>query len=218
MRVEPFRVSYEKRTVLDFPGAELEAGKIYAIIGANGSGKSTFAKGIAGIIQNDEKKQILDKKISAGYMAQKSYAFRMSVEKNIMLTGEDKAQAEYLMKHLQIEHLAKKNASRLSGGETARMALARIMMKQYDVLILDEPTAAMDMESTSLAEELILQYCQEKGSTIILITHSLQQAKRVADEILYFYKGKLIEKGEKEQVLNMPEKEETKKFLDFYGV
>ena len=218
MRIEPFRVSYEKRTVLDFSGVELEAGKIYAVIGANGSGKSTFAKGIAGIISNDEKKQIIDKKLSAGYMAQKSYAFRMSVEKNILLTGSDKQQAEYLMKHLQIDHLAKKNASRLSGGETARMALARIMMKKYDVLILDEPTAAMDMESTSLAEELILKYRKEKNSTIILITHSLQQARRVADEVLYFYQGKLIEKGEKEQVLTMPENEETKKFLEFYGV
>ena len=218
MRIEPFRVSYEKRTVLDFSGVELEAGKIYAVIGANGSGKSTFAKGIAGIISNDEKKQIIDKKLSAGYMAQKSYAFRMSVEKNILLAGSDKQQAEYLMKHLQIDHLAKKNASRLSGGETARMALARIMMKEYDVLILDEPTAAMDMESTSLAEELILKYRKEKNSTIILITHSLQQARRVADEVLYFYQGKLIEKGEKEQVLIMPENEETKKFLEFYGV
>jgi len=74
----------------------------------------------------------------------------------------------------------------------------------------------MDMESTSLAEELILKYRKEKNSTIILITHSLQQARRVADEVLYFYQGKLIEKGEKEQVLIMPENEETKKFLETY--
>ena len=218
MKIEAFSVSYEKRKVLDFSGIQLEPGKVYAVIGANGSGKSTFAKGIAGIIPNDEKKSVLDKSISVGYMPQKSYAFRMSVEKNIMLAEKDEKRASDLMAALGIRQLAKKNGSRLSGGETARMALARIMMKPYDVIILDEPTAAMDMESTSLTEQLILKYKKEKNSTIILITHSLQQAKRVADEVLYFHKGVLMEHGPKELVLNTPQKEETRNFLDFYGV
>ena len=218
MRVEAFSKTYDGRKVLDFPGVELETGKIYAVIGANGSGKSTFAKCLAGIVSADKKKKIFNEKYSVGYMPQKSYAFAMSVEKNIALGGDDKARAGKLMEELQITHLAKKRANRLSGGETARMALARVLMNQFDVMILDEPTAAMDIEMSSLSEELIRAYCKETGCALILITHSLQQAKRVADEILFFCQGELKEAGAKEKVLYAPEQAETKRFLEFYGV
>ena len=217
MRVEAFSKTYDRRKVLDFSGMELEPGKIYAVIGANGSGKSTFAKCIAGIIPADRKGQILEKKRSVGYMPQKSYAFSMSVEKNIALGGNDKERAWKLMEQLQITHLSKKKGNRLSGGETARMALARVMMGTFDVMILDEPTAAMDIETSLLSENLIMEYCKETGCALILVTHSLSQSKRVADYILYFYKGNLMEYGRKEEVLNTPKKPETKRFLEFYG-
>ena len=218
MRVEAFSKTYEGRKVLEFKGLDLEAGKIYAVIGANGSGKSTFAKCIAGIIPTDKKGQSIDKKITVGYMPQKSYAFSMSVEKNIALGGDDKGRAQKLMEQLQITHLAKKRGNRLSGGETARMALARVMMSSFDVMILDEPTAAMDIETSLLSEQLIKEYCKETNCALVLVTHSLQQAKRVADNVLYFYRGKLMEYGDKEKVLNTPEQPQTKRFLEFYGV
>ncbi len=217
MRIETFSKTYDGRTVLDFSEMELEPGKIYAVIGANGSGKSTFAKCLAGIIPADQRRGVLDKKISVGYMPQKSYAFSMSVEKNIALGGDDKIRAGELMEALQITHLAKKKANRLSGGETARMALARVLMKPFDVMILDEPTAAMDIETSSLSEKLIIDYCKETNCALILVTHSLQQAKRVADEVLFFYQGKLMEAGAKEKVLYAPAQAETKRFLEFYG-
>ena len=151
MKIHAFSKTYEGRTVLDFPGIELEPGTICAVIGANGSGKSTFTK-------------------------------------------------------------------ILSGGETARMALVRLMMRSYDLVILDEPTAAMDMETTLLSEKLIAAYVRETGCALILVTHSLQQARRIADEVWYFHKGALLETGTKEQVLDTPERAETKQFLEFYGV
>lgn len=218
MRVNGFTKTYDERRVLDFPGMELESGKIYAVIGANGSGKSTFAKCLAGIITADKKSMFFNKEYSVGYMPQKSYAFAMSVERNIALGGEDSSRANMLMERMQITHLAKKKANRLSGGETARMALARVFMKNFDVMILDEPTAAMDIEMSSISENLMIEYCRESGCAMILVTHSLQQAKRVADEVLFFYKGKLLEKGKKEQVLYEPKHTETKRFLEFYGV
>ena len=218
MRVEAFSKTYDGHKVLDFEGMELEPGKIYAVIGANGSGKSTFAKCIAGIVTADKKGPILEKKKTVGYMPQKSYAFSMTVEKNIGLGGSDTVRRQKLMEQLQITHLANKKGNRLSGGETARMALARVMMKSFDVMILDEPTAAMDIETSLLSEQLIMDYCKGTNCALILVTHSLQQAKRVADQVLYFYKGKLMESGEKEKVLNAPEKPETKRFIEFYGV
>jgi len=85
-------------------------------------------------------------------------------------------------------------------------------------VVLDEPTAAMDMETTLLSEKLIVEYVRESGCSLILVTHSLQQARRIADEVWYFHKGKLLEAGPKEQVLYAPERTETRQFLEFYGV
>jgi len=91
-------------------------------------------------------------------------------------------------------------------------------MKSYDVLILDEPTAAMDIETTILSEKLVLEYVQKTNCSLILITHSLQQAKRIADEILFFSKGELLESGPKDSMLASPETKAFRQFLDFYGM
>ena len=217
MKIQAFTKTYAGRRVLDFPGMELESGKIYAVVGANGSGKSTFARILAGIIKADRKGPYLDT-ASVLYMPQKPYAFRMDTEANIRLGSREYKLANKLMEDLQIDYLASKRADRLSGGETARMALARLMMRSCDLAILDEPTAAMDMESTLLAEKLIVDYVGRINCTLILVTHSLQQARRIADEVLYFHGGKLLEHGTKKQVLQQPQMPETRQFLEFYGI
>ena len=207
MKIEAFKKSYSGRQVLDFPGVELEKGRVYAIIGANGSGKSTFARIVSGIEKPDGGALPTDG-MKTGYLPQKSYAFRMRVLNNLLLNGRDETGAKELLEKMGIEHLAEANASRLSGGETARMALCRLMMRTYDAVILDEPCAAMDMESTLLAEKLISEYCREKSCAVVIITHSIQQARRIADEILFFSNGCLLP-------LSSPEGEA---FLEFYGV
>ena len=191
MKTNAIRKTYKGRLVLDMPSLGLEGGKVYSVVGANGSGKSTFAKILAGITDADEGEGAL---ADVGYMAQKSYAFNMSLEKNILINGDDKERCKKLMEVLNISHLACNKAKTLSGGETAKMALARIMMKDYKVLILDEPTAAMDRESVSLAEELIKEYCKQTQCVTILITHSLEQAKRMSAEIIEIDYGKIIKR------------------------
>ena len=217
MKISAFSKTYDQTPVLDFPGMELQPGKIYAVIGANGSGKSTFAKILSGILRADRRGSHLNAG-TVGYMPQKNFAFRMSTRANILLNGKDEALAEKLMDAIQIRHLEHKRADRLSGGETARMALVRLMMKRYDLAILDEPTAAMDMETTLLSEALIADYVRESGCSMILVTHSLQQARRIADDVLFFHKGKLLEYGPKEKVLFTPAMTETRRFLEFYGI
>ena len=217
MNTAAFTKTYDGIKVLDFPGMLFEKGKVYAILGANGSGKSTFARILSGLLSSDQNKAVTDK-CRLGYLPQKNYGFRMSVKDNLLLNGKDVQRADTLLRALQIQHLQNKRADRLSGGETARMALARIMMKSYDVLILDEPTAAMDIETTILAEQLILDYVQETGCTLLIITHSLQQAKRIAHEILFFHKGIMLEHGAKDTLLALPQTKELQQFLEFYGV
>ena len=217
MMLNAFTKTYDGVTVLDFPGLSLQPGKIYSIIGANGSGKSTFAKILSGVLPADKKAMPVEYGLSVGYMPQKNYAFRMSVCSNILLGGKDEEKAQALMKALQLSHLSRQRADRLSGGETARMALARLMMKSFQLVILDEPTAAMDMETTLLAERQIRDYVKESGCALILVTHSLQQARRLSDETLFFRQGLLVEQGPSDRVLNAPQTAELKKFLEFYG-
>ena len=98
------------------------------------------------------------------------------------------------------------------------MALCRILMRRYALLILDEPTAAMDMESTLAAEECIRAYSAETGCGVLLITHSISQARRLADQIIVLHEGALIEQGDTERVLASPREAQTRRFLEFFGI
>lgn len=216
MKTTPFTKTYGGVTVLTMPSFELQPGTVTAVIGANGSGKSTLAKVLAGIEPADKKTRA---KLGArvGYLPQKSFAFRMRVQRNLRLNGTDEARMTHLTEALALTPLLKRGAKRLSGGETQKMALARLLMTDYDVLILDEPTAAMDMESTLAAEGLIREACGKTGCAVLLVTHSLAQAERLADRVLFLRKGQLLEQGDAKAVLTSPKEAETKAFLEFYG-
>ena len=217
MRLEACSKTFGAQTVLRFPGLTLTPGRLYTIVGANGSGKSTFAKLAAGVLPADRNIRMLPDSVKVRYMPQKSYAFRLTAKANILLTGGGQEQAEKLMAALQISHLSRQRATSLSGGETAKMALARVLTRPCELLVLDEPTAAMDMESAILAERLIETYCKETNCAVLLITHDLQQARRMAEEALFFFRGQLWEAGPAETVLFDPGRPETRRFLDFYG-
>ena len=217
MKTAAFTKSYGGRVVLDVPALELPEGQITAVIGANGSGKSTLARVLAGIEPADRKAAPLPA-CRIGYLPQKSYAFRMSTARNIALNGTDAKKQAKLMDALQLQNLCDQGAKKLSGGETAKMALARLLMGRYDLLVLDEPTAAMDRESTLAAEALLRDACRESGCAMILITHSIQQARRIADRAVFLHRGRLAEQGAADVVLFSPGEEETRRFLDFYGL
>ncbi len=222
MRIKAFTKTYGEKIVASFDGMELEKGKIFAIIGANGSGKSTIARIIAGALKPDSKSAVTENKPVVNYMPQRSFSFRMSVMKNILITcgnsEEDKKKAEYYMDRLELTELKDQRADKLSGGETGKMALSRVMMRDCDILVLDEPTAAMDVKSTIAAEKLIQEYRDRTGASVIMITHSLTQAQRVADYTLFISDGRVCEFGETAKLINSPEKDETRQFIEFYGV
>ena len=121
----------------------------------------------------------------------------MSLKKNLLLNAERNSskarnKAEQLIREMKLDSLSDRKASRFSGGETQKMALARLLMKDYGLLLLDEPTASMDMESALLSEQIIKGYVKRTGCAAILVTHSVAQAYRIAATCSFWRKGKLL--------------------------
>lgn len=215
MNTPAVKKTYRGRTVLDFPAFALEKGRVYAVIGANGCGKTTLCRVLSGALDADAGRVRLP--VSVGYMPQKSYAFALTVKRNLLLAAADAPRAEGLMAALGLMPLQNSAAHRLSGGETARMALARVLMRDVELLLLDEPAAAMDTESTLAAETLVAAYARRANAAVVLVTHSPAQAARVADETLFLDAGRLVEHGPTKELLQHPRDERTRRFLAFCG-
>lgn len=214
---------YNKTPVLDVKNVRFEEGKIYALIGSNGSGKSTLLKSFAKIIDYRGEVDFNGTKPSEiGYLPQKNFAFDMSVLGNMMLNcGKRKrkdalTEAAELLEKFDLARYAKKNASRLSGGETQKLALCRLLFGNYKILLLDEPTASLDVNSTLKTEENIKEYLSSRPTTLFMATHSLRQAKALADYIIYLENGIIEEITPVEEFFLSPVSEKARIFLSFH--
>ena len=208
MRSKELVKEYNGRLVLNIPSLEFNNGKIYAVMGANGSGKST----LAGMLESGDA-FLFDKPEKIVYIPQKPFAFRMNVKKNALLAGGEEKKVSELLKVLGLEELKYNNAKKLSGGELAKLSLTRVLSVHCDLLILDEPTAAMDVESTLTSENLIKEYAEKENAAVILITHSKGQAERISDELIVLNRGNICDHGPTATILNNPTDPETKRFL-----
>lgn len=221
MRIDGLIVRYGDVTALDIDGLVLERGTSYAVIGANGCGKSTLARCIAGVLEPTAGAVALEADDRVRYMPQRSYAFYGSTRANVLL-GADAAsgamgRAEELMDALDLTALTQQKAKRLSGGQTARMALARTLVGPGTWLLLDEPTAALDGESMLKAERLVQEYRESFDAGVVYITHSLKQAARVSDMLVFMEGGRIVEMGRTKQLLDRPRTPSLARFLELFG-
>lgn len=214
MDISPFKKSFGPVPALDFPGMSLESGTVCALVGANGSGKTTFARVLSGIIKPDGHPPV-KRGLKVGYLPQKGCGFRMSAKRSLRLAGVSKREAAQILNSIGIDEKAR--CDRLSVGQNARLSLWRILRKRFDLLILDEPTASMDAEYTLLAQEAIARYAKEQNAAVILITHSLAEAQRLADKILFFRQGRTEAFLPTEEFLSS-EEESVKQFIDMYRI
>jgi len=210
---------YGARVALDIPQLSIEPGERLAVIGPNGSGKSTLIRLLAGVLAPDAGTIQTGNlpRGEIGYLPQQPYAFDMSVQRNVelALAGEaDKAKiAQEALERVGLLHLSKACANRLSGGETQRMALARVLARPRKLLLLDEPTASVDIQAMELIERAILDYADQTGCTLVFSSHAPSQAMRLSTRVLALDGGKIGELGETAQMLQSPQAESTRAFL-----
>lgn len=221
IRIESLRKEYANRCVLDIPSASFASGIRYAIMGANGSGKSTLLRILAGIVKPDTGTVQTDVS-DIGYLPQHPYAFGFSVKKNIQITLPDQEGSEAVamqaLRSVGIQARAEQSGSKLSGGEAQRLAIARVLAVKRDVLLLDEPTAAADVNGTDMIEKAVADYHAQSGCTLILSTHFPAQALRMADIVVFMEDGRIVEQGEPQQILYSPQTPEVNAFLKHWRI
>lgn len=209
-------------------------GRIYGLVGPSGAGKSTLLR-ILDFLEEPTGGQVfyrgkpvkvggsncLAVRRRIGMVFQQPVLFSTSVLENVFyglkIRGQNfNANRERLLEVLKmvgLEGLEKQKATTLSGGEAQRLALARVLVLQPEVLLLDEPTANLDPANIMLMEKLLRDIREKLGTTLIMVTHNLLQAKRLVDEVLMIYDGRLIEAQPVEKMFRDPEHPLTKSFV-----
>lgn len=219
IEIHGLKKSFAGRTVLDIPELYIEPACRIALIGPNGSGKTTLLRILAGTLPPDEG-EVKINAASFSYMPQNPYSFAFSVEKNVKMAIRDKkSAAERTRAALETVGLWELRASRgstLSGGEAQRMAFARILAGGGELVLLDEPTSAADIESTGRMEKALDALIRERGSTLVFTTHTPGQAAVLADEIIVLDKGRIAERGSAQRVLYEPQSEHAGAFLSHW--
>ncbi|MGC8708392.1 MAG: phosphate ABC transporter ATP-binding protein PstB [Athalassotoga sp.] len=247
LKIENLSVYFGQKQILDSISFEIPAKSITAIIGPSGCGKSTFVRTInrmndrfddfshkgsiifddKDILSNDYPVEELRKKI--GMVFQKPNPFPKSIYENVVfglkihgvkerkiLDETVKSSLEAASLYNQVKDRLSMNAYKLSGGQQQRLCIARALAIKPEILLLDEPTSAIDPLATKQIEEVLEQISKE--ITILIVTHNIQQAARIADYIAFFYMGKLVEFGKAEKILNAPNEKLTDDYLTgMYG-
>ena len=233
-------VAYEGKTVLSNVNTSIRKGRITAIIGPSGCGKSTMLKAINRMLEleNDvtlkgsihingsDIHTILPEELRrrVGMVFQTPTPFPMSIYKNMTYAplyygAKGKETLDTIVREnlevtglwAEVKDELNKSAMKLSGGQQQRLCIARALTANPEILLLDEPCSALDVKSTQTIEELLLKL--KESYTIVIVTHNLFQAKRIADDCIFLLNGQLWEQNATEELFSNPQKQETKDYL-----
>ena len=218
-------VEFKGQRILGPIGLNLSKGDIAVILGPNGSGKTTLLKSLHGIIKikhgaiswSCPKSESMAKQM---FVFQSPVMLRRSVFENLTypltLCKTPKAEinrlADEWLSKISLKEVIHIAATRLSRGEKQKLALARALITKPEMLFLDEPTASLDGKTT-LEIEKLLQNCAENGTTIMMSTHDIGQAKRLAKNILFLNKGKLESTQPAQTFFREPMSNNASKFI-----
>ncbi len=228
-RLKRISKRYGARTVLAVDAMTLREGSSLALIGPSGAGKSTLLRllcflerptagaleykgnNIAGAVPLAVQREVT-------LVFQRPLVLDTTVERNVayplQLRGQrDDGRVAHMLSIFGLEHLAKARARTLSGGEMQRVALARALVIRPRVLLLDEPTANLDRHNVALIERALLELRAASALTLVVATHNLHQAQRLAEQTEFLLDGQLIELGRTEQLLQNPCDQRTRAFV-----
>ena len=224
--------------VLNNISLEVSKGEVIVILGASGCGKSTFLRCLNGLEStqggeiylkgehiNHPKAKWSKIRQNIGMVFQSYDLFpHMSVMDNVLLgptkvQGRDKAEAQAqacaLLKRVGLEHKINASPKELSGGQKQRVAIVRALCMNPEIMLFDEVTASLDPEMVKEVLEVILELAKE-GMTMLIVTHEMRFARKVADRILFFDEGSIIEQGSPEEFFTNPQTERGKRFLNVF--
>jgi tungstate transport system ATP-binding protein len=229
LKLESVEKSYGSIKALEDINLEVVGGKTVTLIGVNGAGKTTLLRVIAGLEERDKGNILLDGKDISGkklrqiatLVFQKTVMFNRSVFSNLAYGLKIRGKKEDEIKEgiarelhtVGLRNLEKRKARKTSGGEQQRLALARAFLLNPQILLLDEPTANLDPNSATIIEKAIMRRTNDKN-IIILATHNLSQARRLANEVVHIYEGKVVEIAGPEDFFTNPRSEITRKFIN----
>jgi len=226
------RQRFAERTVLAVDRLEFAPGVVYAVIGPSGAGKTTLLR-ILALLQAPSDGRLLfrGQEIPAGgkprldvqrcitLVSQHTLLFDATVAANVAyglrVRGQRPApgQVEAALARVHLDGFGHRHARSLSGGEQQRVALARAAILAPDLLLLDEPTANLDPANVAVSEASI-EGLAGQGSTVVIVTHNLFQARRLARHVLFLHEGTLVESGPAIQLFERPADPRTKAFLE----
>jgi tungstate transport system ATP-binding protein len=219
------QLSFGKHSIFSGLNFEIAALGITAIMGPNGAGKSLVLRLLAGLLEPTEGdvsfgEQSRIPRDQIGFVFQRPVLLRRNVLDNLLhalgIAGVNPAErlsrANALLELGGMQHLAKSPARKLSGGEQQRLTLLRALAAKPGLLILDEPSASLDPQATSLIENIVLRASQ-CGVKVILVTHDQGQAARLADEVMFVHKGRVHAMQTTQDFLNTPASREAKAYL-----
>ncbi|HSB90759.1 MAG TPA: ATP-binding cassette domain-containing protein [Anaerolineales bacterium] len=227
-RLRGIRKTYGRAWSLAIEALDILRGQTLAVVGPTGSGKSTLLRLLhllespdEGTIEFDGQAIVFPAPVDTirriTMVFQRPVLLRGTVLDNVRLGRELRGQTNtetprQVLEALGMTHLAHTRSFPLSGGETQRVAVARALALDTSVLLLDEPTAHLDPAHV-LRIERIIRSLQEKGTTTIIVTHHLLQARRLADRTALLLEGQLVEEAETEQFFDHPVEPRTAAFL-----
>jgi tungstate transport system ATP-binding protein len=229
LQLTEIKKHYKSVKALNSVSLEMQGDKIVVLLGANGAGKTTLMRIMAGLENPDNGKvlfngQNIDAKALrqvSTLVFQKTAMFSMNVYDNLAfglkIRGFPKEEmpkkvAEALHA-VRLSEFEKRRAKKLSGGEQQRIALARAFLLDSQVLLLDEPTANLDPNSATIIEKAIISK-KSSQRIIVMATHNLSQARRMADEIVHIYNGEVVEVAKPQDFFENPASEVTRKFIN----
>ena len=196
--------------IIEDVSLKVDAGRT-AILGPNGAGKSSLLRLMHGLLRPTAGRLIWPSPLTQGMVFQRPIMLRTSVLTNVeyglKLQGVPAAlrrtRAMEALARVGLPELADRPARRLSGGEQQRVALARAWTLEPEVLFLDEPTASLDPASSREVERIIMEMATG-GTRIIMTTHNLGQARRIAEEVIFIAEGRLVEQTPVDEFFRQP--------------